>query len=132
MIHRQSLHDGGPRLRHPVLAYGNSDFLEYYTWFESVQGVLPQRCGDEHLLFPCALPYPEALVTEVVEGGGARRWWAMAFVNTFVAWSNYTVLGCPRSGGAVTSREWTIVVYKTPGLLLIGCLARWRNLLVGI
>ena len=24
----------------------------------------------------------------------------MAFVNTFVAWSNYIVLGCPRSGGA--------------------------------
>ena len=38
---------------------------------------------------------------KAVEGDSkACQWWAKAFVNTFVAWSNFVVLGCPRPGGS--------------------------------
>ena len=38
---------------------------------------------------------------KAVEGDSkACQWWSKAFVNTFVAWSNFVVLGCPRPGGS--------------------------------
>ena len=36
----------------------------------------------------------------VSDSGQARDWWGRAFVNTFVAWSNFVVLGCPRPGSS--------------------------------
>ena len=66
-------------------------------WFEGVQGTLLERSGNEIPLFPCALPYPEILDWEILTGEGeAQLWWAKSFVNTFVAWSNFVVLGNPR------------------------------------
>ena len=75
-------------------------------WFEGVQGTLLERSGNEIPLFPCALPYPEILDWEILTGEGeAQLWWAKSFVNTFVAWSNFVVLGSPRlEGGACEPR----------------------------
>ena len=84
-------------LRHPKLVSRNSTkFSRYLDWFESAQGCLPERSGDDVRLFPCALPYPEVLLIETaVEETEARQIWARQLLNTFVAWSNFVVLGCP-------------------------------------
>ncbi|CAE7654091.1 unnamed protein product [Symbiodinium sp. CCMP2592] len=79
----------------------NSDFMKYLTWFEGAQGSLLERSGDSISLFPCALPYPETLSAAGVKGEDeARVWWAKSLMNSFVAWSNFVVLGCPRWGGS--------------------------------
>eukprot|EP00439_Symbiodinium_sp_Y106_P053850 s3531_g7.t1 len=107
VIPQQRVHvKGQPCLRHPALFGGNSRFLRYVQWFEGVQGTLLERSGSEIPLFPCALPYPEILDWEILTGEAeAELWWARSFVNTFVAWSNYVVLGCPRlEGGACEPR----------------------------
>ena len=92
----------GKQVVHPALAFGNSKFVSYVVWFEGAQGLLPERSGDFSSLFPCALPYPEALLSErvVVDSSGALDWWSMAFVNTWVAWGNFVTLGCPSPGGS--------------------------------
>ncbi|CAE7237586.1 unnamed protein product, partial [Symbiodinium microadriaticum] len=44
----------------------------------------------------------EASFVEEVQGDDqALLWWSKAFVNTFVAWGNYVVLGCPGMESAV-------------------------------
>ena len=84
-------------LRHPKLESPNSSkFFRHMTWFERVQCDLPERSGDDVRLFPCALPYPEVLRLETaVDEIEARQIWAMQLLNTFIAWSNFVVLGCP-------------------------------------
>ncbi|CAE7443412.1 unnamed protein product [Symbiodinium sp. CCMP2592] len=68
---------------------------------EPGQGSLLERSGDSISLFPCALPYPETLSAAGVKGEDeARVWWAKSLMNSFVAWSNFVVLGCPRWGGS--------------------------------
>ena len=53
-------------------------------------------------LFPSVLPFPEIAFVEAVVGDSqAQLWWAQAFVNTLVAWSNFVVLGCPDLGDTV-------------------------------
>ncbi|CAE7719402.1 unnamed protein product [Symbiodinium sp. CCMP2592] len=67
------------------------------------QGILPERGAGANIpLFPCTLPYPEAILTDGVslDLEGCRRWFAKAFVNTFVAWGNFVTLGCPAEGGS--------------------------------
>lgn len=93
------LHSG--ILPKPVLWHLNSKFADYYTWFQSAQGTLLELSGSQVPLFPSALPYPEVLNAEgaVVGGDVGRWWWAKAYVNEFVAWSNFVCLGCPDSGG---------------------------------
>ena len=111
---------------HPAMVFGNSNFLSYVCWFEGAQGSLPERSGDTASLFPCALPYPEALRCErmVVDDAGALDWGSKAFVNTWVAWGNFVTLGCPlEDGGAYEPR----VSYKSraeAAALLISSLAR--------
>ena len=81
----------------PFLPSANSTrFMKYLAWFERAQGYLLERSGTDIPLFPSALPYPEALLPEGCQssGPGSRRW-AMVFVNTLVAWSNFVILGCP-------------------------------------
>ncbi|CAE7463493.1 unnamed protein product [Symbiodinium sp. CCMP2592] len=79
----------------------NSRFINYAAWLERVQGTLLVRAGNDVPLFLCVLPFPEVAFTEVVsDRGQAREWWGRAFVNTFVAWSNFVVLGCPRPGSS--------------------------------
>ena len=81
---------------------GNSKFVSYYTWFTGVQGTLPVQAGNDVPLFPAVLPFPEASFVEEVQGDDqALLWWSKAFVNTFVAWGNYVVLGCPGMESAV-------------------------------
>ncbi|CAE7910725.1 unnamed protein product, partial [Symbiodinium necroappetens] len=64
-------------------------------------GTLLERSGSDTSLFPCALPYPEVLSTEVLQGESElSSWWARAALNTLVAWSNYVTLGCPSPGSA--------------------------------
>ena len=88
--------------KHPILLGGNSKFVSYYTWFTGVQGTLPVRAGNDVPLFPAVLPFPEASFVEEVQGDDqALLWWSKAFVNTFVAWGNYVVLGCPGMESAV-------------------------------
>ena len=48
-------------------------------------------------LFPCVLPYPEAVLTKgsaILQVSGATAW-AKSFMNMFVAWCNFVALGCP-------------------------------------
>ena len=93
----------GQSLPHPVLAGPNSKFYDYLCWFEGAQGILPERGAGANIpLFPCVLPYPEAILTDGVslDLEGCRRWFAKAFVNTFVAWGNFVTLGCPAEGGS--------------------------------
>ena len=84
-------------LRHPMLESRNSTkFSRYLIWFESVQGILLERSGDDVRLFPCALPCPEVLrIKTAVDETEARQVWAKQLLNTFIAWSNFVVLGCP-------------------------------------
>ena len=99
MTSGEALHAKVLRLRLPNFFERNSKFMKYMTWFESAQGFLPERSGDECLLFPCALPYPEVLrIKEAGSEAEACLVWAKHLLNGFVAWSNFVVLGCP--GGA--------------------------------
>ena len=84
-------------LRHPLLESRNSTkFSRYLIWFESVQGILLERSGDDVRLFPCALPCPEVLrIRTAVDETEAQQVWAKQLLNTFIAWSNFVVLGCP-------------------------------------
>ena len=67
------------------------------SFLSMCSGLKASRSGSDVSLFPCALPYPEILDVEILTGEAeARQWWAKAFVNAFVAWSNFVVLGCPR------------------------------------
>ena len=63
----RAMHGRALRLRRPAREGQNSRFSSFVTWFESVQGTLPERSGDATSLFPCALPYPEALRVEAVD-----------------------------------------------------------------
>ena len=87
--------------KHPLLCGPNSAFYDYATWFERVQGALLVRAGNEVPLFPCVLPFPEVTNITWVEGPEqAEDWWAKTFVNTFVSWSNFLALGCPKKGSS--------------------------------
>ena len=94
----------GGAVQHPILASRtlNSSFYDYFVWFSGVQGLRLERSGTDVPLFPCMLPYPEAVVTEgeAMEEGQVCEWWSKAFVNTFLAWGNFVTLGCPRPGGS--------------------------------
>jgi len=91
-------------VQHPILASRtlNSSFHDYFVWFEGVQGHRLERSGTHVPLFPCMLPYPDAVVTEgeTMGEGQVCEWWSRAFVNTFMAWGNFVTLGCPRPGGS--------------------------------
>ena len=94
----------GGVVQHPILASRtlNSSFHDYFVWFEGVQGHRLERSGTHVPLFPCMLPYPDAVVTEgeTMGEGQVCEWWSRAFVNTFMAWGNFVTLGCPRPGGS--------------------------------
>ena len=57
--------------------------------------------GGSNSLFPCDLPYPEALrpPSGAVLDDEEKRLWAMNYLNVFVAWGNYVELGCPDCHG---------------------------------
>ncbi|CAE7427492.1 unnamed protein product, partial [Symbiodinium sp. KB8] len=68
---------------------------------EEETGALLVRAGNEVPLFPCVLPFPEVTNITWVEGPEqAEDWWAKTFVNTFVSWSNFLALGCPKKGSS--------------------------------
>ena len=75
----------------------NSKFVSYYAWLESAHGALSIVADSSAApLFPCSLPYPEALYSEgAISGFSSRTMWARRYLNAFVAWSNYVELGCP-------------------------------------
>lgn len=80
----------------PMLAGRNSKFLSYLGWLECAHSTLPVNTGTNAPLFPCLLPYPEAIGDRVtIEDEYPTALWAKRFVNVFCAWSNYVVLGCP-------------------------------------
>ena len=86
----------------PSLWGRNSKFIRYLAWLQSAP-CLPEVSGNVPL-FPCVLPYPEAVPAKgntVLKYAGAQHW-AKAFLNVFVAWSNYVVLGCPDCEGEVS------------------------------
>ena len=91
----------------PILPGGNSKFLKFMAWQEGVQSVLPNRSGDEHPLFPCLLPYPEAmssLGSSVVDALDSETW-SKRHVNGFIGWCNFIVLGCPDCEGWSTEPQ---------------------------
>lgn len=93
------LRDERPGCIGPCLPGLNSDskFMRFYHWLCGAQGVLSADADNRSSLFPCNLPYPEALLSDgsaVVDDLGKRRW-AMNYINVFVAWGNYVELGCP-------------------------------------
>ena len=75
----------------------NSRFFGYYAWSESAHDALSIVADSSAApLFPCSLPYPEALYSEgAISGFSSRTMWARRYLNAFVAWSNYVELGCP-------------------------------------
>ena len=96
---RSVLHDSGFKVE-PKLEGKNSKFLAYFGWLECAHSTLPEATGDSVPLFPCLLPYPEAIGARVaIDGEPAAVGWAKRHLNAFVAWSNYVVLGCPDCRG---------------------------------
>lgn len=79
----------------------NSKFLSFLSWLECAQSSLPLVSGGNKPLFPCVLPYPEALSSQgvTVEELPLEMMWAKRHVNVLVAWCNYVVLGCPDCDG---------------------------------
>lgn len=79
-----------------------------------IHGTLLERSSSEGSLslFPAALPFPELLA----EGDASRvdepnTLWAKSFINMWIGWSNYVVLGCPDCGDSaceprVGYRQW--------------------------
>ena len=93
---------GGFCTANPSLWGRNSKVIRYLVWLQSAP-YLPEVSGDVPL-FPCVLPYPEAVPAKgsaVLKYANAKEW-AKAFMNVFVAWSNFVVLGCPDCVGEVS------------------------------
>lgn len=60
--------------------------------------------GDRESLFPSALPYPEVQSEQrgTIVGTTKANLWARSYLNFWVAWSNFVILGCPDCRGAVS------------------------------
>lgn len=91
-------HDFRVRWIDPFLPGKNSKFRRYHVWALNAQSTLSVRT-DNSKLFPCALPYPDALAGGSRLNGISKRWWAKRWVNALFSWNNYIVLGCPESEG---------------------------------
>ena len=91
-------HDFRVRWIDPFLPGKNSKFRRYHVWALNAQSTLSVRT-DNSKLFPCALPYPDALAGGSRLDGISKRWWAKRWVNALFSWNNYIVLGCPESEG---------------------------------
>lgn len=84
----------------PLLTGGNSKFLSYFGWLQCAHSALPEPSGVSPPLFPCRLPYPEAFGEGVsIVDDSDTVLWAKRHLNVWVAWSNFTVLGCPDCRG---------------------------------
>lgn len=90
-------------MRFPWERGRNSKFLKFFDWQKSVHSSEPVLTGyvEQAPLFPCSLPFPEAFKVsgEAIAGEARRLHWAKAYLNFWVAWSNYIVLGCPDCRG---------------------------------
>lgn len=110
----KSVHVPWKRGKYPWERGPNSRFLRYYAWLCDTHGTLLERSSSEGSLsrFPAALPFPELLA----EGDASRvdepnTLWAKSFINVWIGWSNYVVLGCPDCGDSaceprVGYRQW--------------------------
>ena len=110
----KSVHVPWKRGKYPWERGPNSRFLRYYAWLCDTHGTLLERSSSEGSLslFPAALPFPELLA----EGDASRvdepnTLWAKSFINMWIGWSNYVVLGCPDCGDSaceprVGYRQW--------------------------
>ncbi len=80
----------------------NSKFSRYVSWLYDAQSASLDRSSDVSALFPALLPYLEVLQTngDALFGEKRRVWWAKSFLNSWIAWCNFMVLGCPTSVGA--------------------------------
>ena len=101
---KSSLHVGGAVCLDPCLPGLNSfdsKFMTFYDWLCGTNGVMSSDAGGSNSLFPCDLPYPEALrpPSGAVLDDEEKRLWAMNYLNVFVAWGNYVELGCPDCHG---------------------------------
>ena len=79
----------------------NSKFSRFYSRLISAHSDLLVVSGSDNALFPGALPYPEVFADDgvgIAGESGAMRW-SMSFLNAWVAWSNFVVLGSPDSVG---------------------------------
>ena len=77
----------------------NSRFTRFLSWLTRAHVNSLERSGDGVSLFPSALPYPEASIARGFSMGlKDRDLWSKAFLNGWVAWSSYVVLGCPNCG----------------------------------
>lgn len=77
----------------------NSKFTRFLSWLTRAHVNSLERSGDGVSLFPSALPYPEASIARGFSMGlKDRDLWSKAFLNGWVAWSSYVVLGCPNCG----------------------------------
>ena len=100
-------HDSCSRGFFPWERGRNSKFIRYYVWQKGAHSTLPARAGsDDTSLFPAALPYPEAFSAEgkAVVGHERITLFAKAFLNFWVCWSNFVVLGCPDCRNATEAR----------------------------
>ena len=79
----------------------NSKFSRFYSRLISAHSDLLEVSGSDKALFPGALPYPEVFADEGggIAGESNTMRWSMSFLNAWVAWSNFVVLGSPDSVG---------------------------------
>ncbi len=84
----------------PVLEGENSKFMSYFRWLCDAHSTLPDATGSNVPLFPCKLPYPEAIGDfGAITGRPDSGLWARRHVNAMFAFSNFLVLGCPDCRG---------------------------------
>ena len=84
----------------------NSKFSRFYSRLISAHSDLLEVSGSDKALFPGALPYPEVFADDGggIAGESNTMRWSMSFLNAWVAWSNFVVLGSPDSVGQHRSR----------------------------
>ena len=101
------MHDSNP-LTSPFLLGANTRFRRFYRWLVKANAhghLRPRGCMEDSVgqLFPCALPYPEALQAKGCwkkSSDGARLLFAKEWVNLLFAWGNYVSLGLPEAEGS--------------------------------
>lgn len=116
----------GRALYDPFLPGKNSKFSRYVSWFSNAQSTLPVLT-DNDKLFPCALPFCEALAWgSRLKGKPTKTLWAKRWVNTLFAWFNFVTLGCPESVGAMSRRR--VITWDGMSVApLVSCWARLRR-----
>ena len=94
----------------------STKFLRYYAWLKRTPSTALVRTSADGALFPGVLPYPEVLEAEgrAFSGVPQAAIWAKSFLNSWVGWSNFVVLGCPECRGSSMEPQ---SIYQRPEVM---------------